>query len=398
MNLTLIGLTDREAPVFTPEVAGLIACHRHFAGGARHRELVAGLLPPGAQWLDVTVPLDPFLQQLNDGRDRVVFASGDPMFFGIGNTLMRHFPQAHITVHPAMNALQMLAHALHLNPGLFKTVSLTGRSWKAFDAALMLGEPQLAILTDKHKTPSAIAERMVQYGYHHYTMHVGVRLGGAHQQVVTAPVGEMAGRCFDHPNCLLLTTTGHHPVRRGIPEGEFHLLSGRPKMITKMPVRLTTLALMQLHERTVMWDVGSCTGSMAIEARLMAPHLRVTAFEKRPESFDIITANCRQFGAPGIDLMTGDFCEADKSALPAPDAIFLGGYGGDMARVLDLCHTHLLPGGVLAFNAVSAQSRLTFVQWCRHHHYPPVHETLLQVDDHNAIWVLVVQKALCPDG
>ena len=67
----------------------------------------------------------------------------------------------------------------------------------------------------------------------------------------------------------------------GIPEEQFELLDGRANMITKMPVRLLSLSLLDLRNRSVMWDVGFCTGSVSIEAKLQFPHLDIVAFEKR---------------------------------------------------------------------------------------------------------------------
>ena len=99
-------------------------------------------------------------------------------------------------------------------------------------------------------------------------------------------------------------------------------------MITKMPIRLLTLQALDLPTRRVFWDIGFCTGSVSIEARLQFPHLQISAFEIRPECEAIIQENTRKFGAPGIDIHIGDFLETDISALPRPDAVFIGGHGG----------------------------------------------------------------------
>ena len=78
-------------------------------------------------------------------------------------------------------------------------------------------------------------------------------------------------------------------------------------MITKMPIRLLTLQALDLPKRRVFWDIGFCTGSISIEARLQFPHLQIEAFEIRPECEAIIHENARRFGAPGINVHMGDF-------------------------------------------------------------------------------------------
>ncbi|MBF1315527.1 MAG: cobalamin biosynthesis bifunctional protein CbiET, partial [Porphyromonadaceae bacterium] len=76
-------MNDEQCPLFSPEVQQLIARHRVFSGGRRHRELVADLLPAGAVWIDIIVPLSAVYQEYRTlDKPVLVFASGDPLFFG----------------------------------------------------------------------------------------------------------------------------------------------------------------------------------------------------------------------------------------------------------------------------------------------------------------------------
>ncbi|ASB48265.1 precorrin-6y C5,15-methyltransferase (decarboxylating) subunit CbiE [Alkalitalea saponilacus] len=393
MHITLIGISDNK-PEFSNQIKEVISEGTIFAGASRHYNLVSHLLPGNAKWLMVSVPLDDFLSQLeNCSQNVIVFASGDPLFFGIGNTIKRQLPDAQIESFPVANSLQLLANKLQVNYGLYRTLSLTGRSWHLFDQFLINGETHMAVLTDKTKTPSAIAQRMCEYGYINYTMHVGERLGGVNEKISTATVSEIIDKEFNHPNCILIEKISSAKRLKGIPDNLFNILPGRPKMMTKMPIRITTLALMELHRREVFWDVGSCTGSVAIEARLQAPHLEVTAFEKRPESAKIIPANCRKFGTPGITLVQGDFSANSHENLTQPDAIFVGGYGGNMHGVLNHCNIYLKKNGVLAFNAVSEESKSQFVEWVELNNYECLNITEITVDNHNTINILTAQKA-----
>ena len=102
-------------------------------------------------------------------------------------------------------------------------------------------------------------------------------------------------------------------------------------MITKMPIRLLSLSMLDLRNRERFWDIGFCTGSVSIEAKLLFPHLHITSFEIREEGRKLMTENCRRFGTPGIEAIIGDFLSVDLSALEAPDAIFIGGHGGEIS-------------------------------------------------------------------
>ncbi|MBR0534060.1 MAG: precorrin-6y C5,15-methyltransferase (decarboxylating) subunit CbiE [Bacteroidales bacterium] len=361
MRFTVIGLTDGREPWFPPEVQAAIASGHVFSGGRRHHEIVADMLPEGAQWIDITVPLEAVFEQYRAYEEIVVFASGDPLFFGFANTIRRELPDAEVTVYPAFNSLQMLAHRMLLPYADMRTVSLTGRSWDAFDAALIRGEKLIGVLTDRQKTPAAIASRMLEYGYGNYRMTVGENLGNsAAERVRILPLAEAAVGEYSSPNCLILEQIAARPHPFGIPESQFELLDGRVNMITKMPVRLLTLSQMDLPRRTSFWDVGFCTGSVSIEAKLQFPHLKVTSFEVREQGRSLMESNARKFGAPGITAIIGDFLEADLSAYPAPDAVFIGGHGGKLVEMLRRIDEVLLPGGVIVFNAVSEESQALF--------------------------------------
>ena len=82
---------------------------------------------------------------------------------------------------------------------------------------------------------------------------------------------------FVNPNCLILRKERDgHSRKFGLPDSAFEHLSGREKMITKMPIRLLSLSMLDLRNRERFWDIGFCTGSVSIEAKLLFPHLHIT--------------------------------------------------------------------------------------------------------------------------
>ena len=419
MRFVVIGITDNPEPWFMPEVLEIIRNGKVFSGGRRHHEIVAPLLPADAQWIDITVPLDAVFEQYQSQTSNlkpqtiIVFASGDPLFFGFANTIKRKMPEAEMVVYPSFNALQMLAHRLVMPYHDMRIVSLTGRPWQAFDKALIERAEKIGVLTDREHTPSAIAQRMLDYGYTNYNMSVGEHLGNPSlEKVSTLTLEEVARRDFDHPNCLIVSKVIISPPKLGggaegrgglnhgfgIPDSAFVLLDGREKMITKMPVRLLTLQALDLPRRHVLWDIGFCTGSVSIEARLQFPHLTVCAFEIRPECEAIIHENARKFGAPGIDIHIGDFLETDITAIPRPDAVFIGGHGGKLKEIMVKVMTVLAPDGVIVFNSVTSPvvskmtdrpgSRQLWDEACTALHLSQEPPLQLQLNDYNPIEIL----------
>ena len=419
IRFIFIGITDNPEPFFAPEVLEIIRNGVVFSGGRRHHEIVASLLPEDAKWINITVPLDKVIEEyremsamLTQQQSRpsvetftydpltiITFVSGDPLFFGFANTIRRKMPEADIVVYPAFNSLQMLAHRLVMPYHDMRIVSLTGRPWQGFDKALIEGEEKIGVLTDREHTPASIARRMMEYGYTRYDMYVGEHLGNPETEKVSSlSLEEASERSFSMPNCLMLVSNGLcKPKRFGLPDSDFVLLDGREKMITKMPIRLLTLQALELPQRRVFWDIGFCTGSVSVEARLQFPHLQIEAFEIRPECESIINENSKRHGAPGIGVHIGDFLKEDLSMLPRPDAVFIGGHGGCLKEIMEKVLSVLTDEGVIVFNSVIApkvltDSRQLWDKACEElglHQEQPLH---IQLNDNHPITILKCRK------
>ena len=241
-NFTIIGIDDKDHPELPEQARAAIATHHVFSGGKRHHEIMRDNLPEAHLWIDITVPLDDVFRQYENHPDIVVFASGDPLFFGFANTVLKRLPDAKITLIPTFNSLQTLAHRLLLPYHDMHVVSLTGRPWHEFDRALIEGQEKIGVLTDREHTPATIAERMLRYGYDNYIMYVGEALGSDTETVRVLVPDDATALTFRHPNCLILHRTYERQRHFGIPERDFELLDGRANMITKAPIRLLTLA------------------------------------------------------------------------------------------------------------------------------------------------------------
>lgn len=391
LYFTVVGMGDEGGTHFAPEVLTAIAQTRVFSGGKRHHELVRDLLPEGYQWIDVTVPLSDVFEAYRQINEPIfVFASGDPLFFGYTTTLMREFPGQVLKTYPYFNSLQLLCHALTLPYHDMRVCSLVGRPWGDFDKALIERTTKLGVLTDRRNTPRIIAERMLDYGYDKYRMHIGVRLGGEREEIYTLTLGEVCERDFEQPNCIILEATEalDYAAPLGLKETDFHLLNGRAKMITKRPIRLVSLSMMELHRRRVFWDVGFCTGSVSVEAKLQFPHLSVRSFEIRPEGDELMPANSKRFGTPGIEYHIGDFMETDVEPYERPDAVFIGGHGGQMIPFVEKIVRYIQPTGVIVFNSVSTETLDLFREGVKQVGWVISEEMRLVVDEHNPITIL----------
>ena len=153
----------------------------------------------------------------------------------------------------------------------------------------------------------------------------------------------------------------------------------------------------------MLWDIGFCTGSVSIEARLQFPHLHIVAFEIRPECEAIMAENARRFGAPGIEVHIGDFITTDLSPLltshlspltsSIPDAVFIGGHGGRLKEIMAKVLCYLSPDGCIVFNSVtspkvSTNSRLLWDEACQELGLRQEAPLRIQLNDYNPIEIL----------
>lgn len=393
IRFDIIGLSDERDIVLPDDAVEVIRSGKVFSGGKRHHEIIEKFLPEDAVWIDIVVPIGNVIETYKSFTHIVVFASGDPLFFGFGATLMREFPDARFKVLPQPNSLQMLARAIPMPYSDMVCVSATGRPFDAIDAALIEGRDMIGVLTDKHKTPRAIASRMHRYGFVNYRVYVGSRMGNREEErVESLSVEEASMRDFPMPNCLILKK--EYPLERplGIPDAGFEHLPERRKMITKSAIRLLALSMLDLRQRSVMWDIGFCTGSVSVEAKLQFPSLKIVAFEIREEGERLIRINSERFHAPGICVRIGDFMEVDKSDLPRPDAVFIGGHGGKLREMLMIVAQYAMPGATIVFNSVSENSLVSFTEGCAEVGFDIKESHRVALDDFNPITIIKACK------
>ena len=104
--------------------------------------------------------------------------------------------------------------------------------------------------------------------------------------------------------------------------------------MTKQEIRAAALAKLGVQPEETLWDVGAGTGSVSVELALAAPRGRVYAVECEPDACTLIRKNREKFAAKNLILIEGRAPQA-LEALPAPDAVFIGGTKGGMAAVVN---------------------------------------------------------------
>lgn len=141
----------------------------------------------------------------------------------------------------------------------------------------------------------------------------------------------------------------------GIPDDQF--IRGNIPM-TKQEIRILTLAKANITACDTVIDIGAGTGSLSIEAAILAKQGRVFAIEREPEGIDLIKANAAKFGVANVETILGSAPEA-LEGLPAADVILIGGSGGKLPDILNCADQLLKSGGRLIITAVTVETLST---------------------------------------
>ena len=270
--------------------------------------------------------------------DVVVLASGDPGFFGIVRILSERFGPDALEVFPSVPFVSAAFARCGLPWDDAIVVSAHGRDPRIAINACR-AHPKVAVLTSPTFGPADLARALEGV---ERTYLVAERLGAADERVVMLDGHEVASRRWRDPNVVVVLD---HARSRGRPSSVFPPRSGpttwalpeevfeqRDSMITKAEVRALVLARLGPGLGDLIWDVGTGSGSVAVEcARFGAA---VIAVDRDERACALATSNAQRHGV-SISVVHGSAPRALED-LPAPDGAFVGGAGADLFDVLAL--------------------------------------------------------------
>ena len=326
-------------------------------GPPRHLSLV----PEGdAEKVEWPAPFADGLPRLRalTGRRVAVLASGDPFWFGAGSVVARELPEGSWRVLPGPSTFSLAA--ARLGWALERTVclGLHAAPLSRLRPHLAPGARILVLLRDGDAV-GALARFVSERGFGASRLRVMEALGGPRERV-----RDMTAEGFDlhdvvHPVCAALEVEGDGvamPWASGRPDALFD----SDGQITKRPVRALTLSALAPRPGERLWDIGSGSGSIAIEWLLSHPTTTANAVEARPDRADRLRRNADRLGVDRLEVVIGD-APAALADLPQPDAVFVG--GGLSEGLLVALWQRLDPGTRIVANAVTLESEALLSVW-----------------------------------
>lgn len=306
-----------------------------------HRALAGIDVPPDVVRCELVKTAD-IVAALTDAaswRRAVVVMTGDVGLFSGARRLVEALSgdaQVDVRVVPGISSASYLAARLARPWQDWRFASAHGVACDIVAEAERAGE--LFLVTSGGEDPSRLSGELVQAGFGDARVTVAERLSYPDERITCATASEIAGQTFDDLNVMLIDFAGGAASSRwpyassGIPDELF--IRGDVPM-TKQEVRAVALAKLRLTATDTVWDVGAGTGSVSIEAALVARAGSVWAVERNAAGVRLIRENADAFGCGNVHAVPGVAPEA-LAILPVPDAVFVGGSAGELPSIVEV--------------------------------------------------------------
>lgn len=355
----VIGIGISGASSLSPSAVEIIRRAVLLAGGIRH---LAEFDDTNVAKFPVTADLDGLANAVAAAAkkgDAAVLATGDPLLYGIAAFLIRRFGKAEVEIIPNVSVVQeAFARIKEDANGVFIT-SAHGRRGLANLVNEARAASKLAVFTDAINTPAVISGALSKANAGGFDVYVCEAIGTKDERIRKGTLDSVAKmRGFHKLNTMILVRSSPRPApalrRIGISDAAF---KHRPGMITKEEIRVIALSKMDIQVDSVVWDIGSCSGSVAIEAGRLACSGQVYAVEKNAARVKDIRFNIKRLGVTNVEVLFGSAPQAlMDDAIPLPDVVFVGGGGSKVGEILDYLSGRIRPGARVVATAVTIET------------------------------------------
>jgi precorrin-6Y C5,15-methyltransferase (decarboxylating) len=354
MSIVVVGIGADGMTGLTPVSASELRSARIIYGSPRQLDLLDdSITAPRHRWPS---PMLPALETLLDAHptgDIHVVASGDPLLHGIGATLIRIHGADRVRVLPHVSSVTLACARMGWATHDTEVISLVTAP---LHTAVRRGG-RAVVLSRDAATPVALAAMLTETGRGASEFTVLENLGGPGEHITTrgADAWAAAPPDVDDLNVIAVRYLPESSDAPAVPDDAFR----HDGQITRQTIRTLTVAALSPRPGELLWDIGSGSGSIAVQWCRSASGARAVAFESNPRRAQNIVHNARVFG---VDVAVRGEAPGDFDGAPRPDAVFIGG-GVTNPGMVAACLDQLPAGGRLVANAVTVESEALLVEW-----------------------------------
>ena len=291
------------------------------------------------------------------GERFVVLLSGDTGFYSGAKKLLTALGDMEVDVLPGIGSLSYFCARLGRSWEDVRAVSLHGRECDLV-REVRTNAAVFALVGGSDGVNRAL-RLLCAAGLGDLLVHVGERLGYPEERLVHGSAQELLDAEFDALSVLLIENerSGEFVVTHGLPDERF---DRDETPMTKSEVRSISLSKLALTRNAVVYDVGSGSGSVSVEAALQVSGGRVFAIEMKEKAIALTRRNAEKFHLVNLEVVAGSAPEALRE-LPPPTHAFIGGSAGSLRGIID-CLLEKNPGVRIVVNTVTLETLAELIE------------------------------------
>ncbi len=375
MEICLAGIGMGSKDGQTQEVQHAIETADILLGAERMIERYSAKIEKRPYYM--TEQILPYLEQLQkkgitaqkDSLQITVLFSGDTGFYSGCRKLYMALQEAIAT--GALNA------GVRILPGISSVVTLAARVGESYEDAAILSmhgkklnrlsatvesHEKVFLLTSGSEDIRKIGRLLAEAGMTDCEVIVGYQMSYPEESIRILTPGQCEEITEEGLYTCLIRNPHWQPERlthgradicflRDASENEGKL---RRTPMTKEEVREVSICKLHLTQNAVVYDIGSGTGSVAIEIAGVPGRVQVYAIERKPEAVELLRKNSAQFHMDNIQIIEAPAPEGLEE-LPVPTHAFIGGSGGKLMDILQVLYRKN-PHMRIVINAISMET------------------------------------------
>ena len=254
-------------------------------------------------------------------------------------------------------------------PGISSVVSLAARVGESYEDAAILSmhgkklnrlsatvesHEKVFLLTSGSEDIRKIGRLLAEAGLTDCEVIVGYQLSYPEESIRILTPGQCEEITEEGLYTCLIRNPHWQPERLTHGRSDTCFLRDAKTPMTKEEVREVSICKLHLTQNAVVYDIGSGTGSVAIEIAGVPGGVQVYAIERKPETVELLRKNREQFHMDNIQIIEAPAPEGLEE-LPVPTHAFVGGSGGRLPDILQTLYRKN-PHMRIVINAISMET------------------------------------------
>lgn len=348
LNITLAGVGMGSQASLTKEVEQAIKEADIILGAKRMIDIYEPRLEKKPYYM--AGDIIPYLKKLQgndtfyEDKNVVILFSGDSGFYSGCQSLYRSLRaetesgalDADISIMPGISSIAYLAACTGESYQDAEICSIHGRK-QANLADIIRHNSKTFMLMSGVNDINSLGQLLLDAGLNQCIVIAGYELSYETQEIMAlTPIECVELKKEGLYTCLIKNpNAGDRRLTHGKADSEFI----RDKVpMTKEEVREVSICKLRLTDKALVYDIGSGTGSIAMEMAGLSPDLKVYAIERKPEAVALIKKNKEKFKLDNIEVIEAEAPEG-LDELPKPTHVFIGGSGGNLNEILNTLYS-----------------------------------------------------------